>query len=308
MAQFLIRRFLISIPVLFGVTILVFLSLHLTPGDPVRMLVGPEVPLTAEDIQRLRDEYGLNDPLIVQYGRYIGGVLQGDLGTSVRTNKPVTRVLMEVFPATLELTVAAIIVSLLIGIPLGIVAALFRNRLGDGLAMLFAIIGVSAPSFWIGLMLLFLFSLRLGWFPATGQGGLDRLILPAFTLGIGGAAIIARLTRSGLVEVMSHDYVRTARAKGLTELRVVTRHALRNTLIPVVTVAGLQFGALLAGAVIVETVFSRPGLGQVTVGAIQNRDFPIVQGAVLFFAVTYMVINLIVDLLYGVIDPRIRVK
>jgi peptide/nickel transport system permease protein len=306
MFTYILRRVLLSIPVLLGVTVIVFLSLHLAPGDPVRMMVGPEAAISAEQMADLRQEYGFNDPLIVQYGRYLKGVLQGDLGRSIRSNKPVTAQLRDAFPSTLQLTLAATGMALLIGVPLGILAAIFRNSVVDGGSMVFAVLGISMPSFWLGLMLIFLFSLRLGWFPATGHEGLKPLILPALTLGVGEAAIVARMTRSGLVEVLGQDFVRTARAKGLREARIIWRHALKNALIPVVTIIGLQFGALLAGAVIVETVFSRPGVGQLTVNAILNRDFPTVQGAVLMFATIYLVVNLLVDLLYGYIDPRIR--
>lgn len=306
MIQYILRRLLASIPVLFGISILVFLSLHLSPGDPVRMMVGPEVAISAEEMAQLREEFGFNDPLPVQYWRYISKAVQGDLGRSVRSNRPVTQQLMDAFPSTLQLTIASMVVALSIGVTIGVMAAIFRNTPVDGGVMVFAVFGISMPSFWLGLMLIFLFSLRLGWFPATGQGGLERLILPAITLGVAEAAIIARLTRSGLVEVLNQDYVRTARAKGLRESSVILRHALKNALIPIVTVVGLQFGALLAGAVIVETVFARPGIGQLTVDAILNRDFPTVQGAVLFFAVIYLVVNLVVDILYGYLDPRIR--
>lgn len=306
MIQYILRRLLISIPVLFGISVLVFLSLHLSPGDPVQMMVGPEVAISAEEMQQLREEFGFNDPLPVQYWRYISKAVQGDLGRSVRSNRPVTQQLLDAFPSTLQLTIASMVVALSIGITIGVLAAIFRNTPVDGGVMVFAVFGISMPSFWLGLMLIFLFSLRLGWFPATGQGGLERLVLPAVTLGVAEAAIIARLTRSGLVEVLSQDYVRTARAKGLRESSVIVRHALKNALIPVVTVVGLQFGALLAGAVIVETVFARAGIGQLTVDAILNRDFPTVQGAVLFFAVIYLLVNLVVDILYGYLDPRIR--
>jgi ABC-type dipeptide/oligopeptide/nickel transport system permease component len=306
MFQYLLRRLVISVPVLLIVSLLVFLSLHIAPGDPILLLLGPETAISAEVLDSLRDQHGLNDPLWLQYARFLNGLSRGDLGRSIRTGRPVSEHITEALPSTVELTLASMFVAMVLGLPLGMLAAMFRNGIIDRFAMGFAVATISLPSFWFGLMLIFFFSLWLGWLPATGQGGIQRLLMPSIALGASSAAIIARLTRSGLVEILGDDFVRTARAKGLPEHRVIVGHALRNALIPVVTVSGLQFGALLSGAVIIETVFSRPGLGQLTVNAILNRDFPIVQGTILLFAALYLILNLLVDVLYGVLDPRIR--
>jgi peptide/nickel transport system permease protein len=299
------RRILAVVPVLFGVTVAVFSMLFLVPGDPVKMMLA-EFVTTPDQVAQMRAQLHLDEPILAQYGRFVGGALRGDLGTSIRSRRPVTTEIGENLASTAQLAVAAMVVAVALGIPLGMVAALSRSSWLDVASMAAALLGVSMPSFWLGLLLIFAFSLQLTWFPATGGGTLRHLVLPAVTLGTIAAAIIARLTRSSMLEVLGQDYVRTARAKGLGGFSVVVRHALKNALIPIITIFGLQFGNLLAGAVIVETVFSRPGLGRLIVGGILNKDFPLVQGTVLFVATVYVLINVLVDVAYAYADPRIR--
>jgi peptide/nickel transport system permease protein len=299
------NRLLLSIPVILGVSVFVFLMLHLVPGDPVMVMMG-DAPVPKEQLEQIRERLGLNDSLVVQYGRFFGKALQGDLGRSLRTNRRVIEDIMERLPSTVQLSIAAIILAITLGTVLGVMAATYQNTWIDTLSTVIALIGVSMPIFWLGLMLIFLFALRLGWFPATGQGGLSHLVLPAVALAWYAAAIIARLVRSSMLEVMRMEYVVTARAKGLNERKVLYWHTLRNALIPVVTIVGLQFGNLLAGTVITETVFARQGLGRLIVEGILQKDFPVVQGAVLFTAMMYVLANLLVDISYAVIDPRIR--
>jgi ABC-type dipeptide/oligopeptide/nickel transport system permease component len=300
------RRVLAVVPVLFGVTLAVFSMLFLVPGDPVKMMLAEFVTSPAQ-IAQMRAQLHLDEPILRQYGRFVGNAVRGDLGTSIRSRRPVATEIGENAGSTAQLALASMAVAVSLGIPLGLVAALGRNSWLDVASMAVALLGVAMPSFWLGLLLIFGFSLHLGWFPATGGGSLLHLVLPSVTLGTIAAAIIARLTRSSMLEVLGQDYVRTARAKGLAGWAVVVRHALKNALIPVVTIFGLQFGNLLAGAVIVETVFSRPGLGRLIVGGILAKDFPLVQGSVLFVATAYVLINALVDLAYAVVDPRIRV-
>ena len=307
MSVFVVRRLLAVVPVLFLVTVLVFLMLDLVPGDVVDAMASQNASqVSPEDAARLRDNLGLNDPPPVRYARWLWSVMQGDLGTSVWSGQPVSKQIMDRFPSTLQLTVAGVGLAVVLGFALGTLAALHRGGIIDSLAMGFAMIAVSMPQFWFGLVLLLVFAVELRWFPVLGQGGLVGLVLPALTLGIRSAAVISRLVRSGLIEVMSQDYVRTAYAKGLPHSRVVMRHALANTLIPVVTIVGLQFASLLGGAVIVEAVFVRRGIGDLVVNGIQTRDFPVVQGTILVIAFVYVLVNLAVDLLYGLLDPRIR--
>ena len=306
MLIFLARRVLAVVPVLFGVTLAVFSMLFLVPGDPVKMMLA-EFVTNADQVGQMRAQLHLDEPIIKQYGRFVGNALRGDLGTSIRSRRPVATEIGENMASTGQLALASMAVAVGLGVPLGLIAALGRNSWLDVGAMVVALLGVAMPSFWLGLLLIFAFSLHLGWFPATGGGDLRHLVLPAVTLGMIAAAIIARLTRSSMLEVLGQDYVRTARAKGLAWWGVVVRHALKNALIPIVTIFGLQFGNLLAGAVIVETVFSRPGLGRLIVGGILAKDFPLVQGAVLFVAVAYVLINVLVDVAYAFVDPRIRV-
>jgi peptide/nickel transport system permease protein len=305
MLTWVLRRILAVVPVLFGVTLAVFSMLFLVPGDPVKMMLA-EFVTTPDQIAQMRAQLHLDEPILSQYGRFVGNALRGDLGMSIRSRRPVTTEIGENLASTAQLAVAAMLVAIGLGIPLGLLAALFRGSWVDVASMGGALLGVSMPSFWLGLLLIFVFSLHLAWFPATGGGDLHHLVLPAVTLGMIAAAIIARLTRSSMLEVLGQDYVRTARAKGLGGFAVVVRHALKNALIPIITIFGLQFGNLLAGAVIVETVFSRPGLGRLIVGGILNKDFPLVQGVVLFVATVYVLINVLVDVAYAYADPRIR--
>ena len=300
------RRILAIVPVLFGVTLAVFSMLFLVPGDPVKIMLA-EFVTTPDQIAQMRAQLHLDEPVLKQYGRFVGNALRGDLGISIRSRRPVAAEITENIGSTGLLALASMLVAIGLGVPLGLLAALGRNSWLDVAAMMVALLGVAMPSFWLGLLLIFVFSLHLGWLPATGGGDLLHLVMPSVALGMIAAAIIARLTRSSMLEVLGQDYVRTARAKGLGGWSVIVRHALRNALIPVVTVFGLQFGNLLAGAVIVETVFSRPGLGRLIVGGILAKDFPLVQGTVLFVAATYVLINVVVDVAYAYVDPRIRI-
>ena len=305
MARYISARLLVTVPVVFGVILAVFSMLFLIPGDPVKIMLS-EFATSPEQIARMQAQLHLNEPLPEQFGRFVWGAVQGNLGESIRDRRPVRAEILEVLPATAQLAVTALVLSGLLGITLGIVAAVRQNSWWDIGSMVVALIGVSIPSFWLGLLLILIFSLHLGWLPATGGGGLEHLVLPACALGAGAAAIIARLTRSTMLEVLRMEYMTTARAKGLTGAGVVLGHGLKNALIPIITIFGLQFGSLLAGTVIIETVFGRPGLGRLLVGAILYKDFPLVQGVVLFVAVGYVLINLAVDVLYAAIDPRIR--
>ena len=305
MLTWVLRRVLAVVPVLLGVTLAVFSMLFLVPGDPVKMMLA-EFVTTPDQIAQMRAQLHLNEPVLRQYGRFVASAARGDLGTSIRSRRPVTTEIGENVGSTAQLAVAAMLVAIGLGVPLGLLAALARNTWLDVASMGTALLGVSMPSFWLGLLLIFVFSLHLAWFPATGGGDLPHLVLPSVTLGTIAAAIIARLTRSSMLEVLGQDYVRTARAKGLGGFAVVVRHALKNALIPIITIFGLQFGNLLAGAVIVETVFSRPGLGRLIVGGILSKDFPLVQGVVLFVATVYVLINVLVDVAYAYADPRIR--
>jgi peptide/nickel transport system permease protein len=305
MLTWILRRILAVVPVLFGVTLAVFSMLFLVPGDPVKMMLA-EFVTNPDQVAQMRAQLHLDEPILKQYGRFVANAARGDLGISIRSRRPVTTEISENVASTAQLAAAAMLVAIAVGVPLGLLAALSRNSWLDVASMGTALLGVSMPSFWLGLLLIFVFSLHLAWFPATGGGDLAHLVLPAITLGTIAAAIIARLTRSSMLEVLGQDYVRTARAKGLGGFSVVVRHALKNALIPVITIFGLQFGNLLAGAVIVETVFSRPGLGRLIVGGILNKDFPLVQGTVLFVATVYVLINVLVDVAYAYADPRIR--
>lgn len=304
MLQYTLRRILIAFPSVLGVMIIVFAMVRFAPGDPAQLLAGEFADRAT--IELIRERFGLNEPQHVQFYRFVVGVAQGDLGMSTRTNRAVTADLASYFPNTIELALGAIFVALLFGIPAGILAALRPNSPFDLTVMIGALIGVSMPVFWFGLLAILIFSVQLGWFPVAGRGTLGHLVLPAITLGLSSMAIIARMTRSSMLEVLNQDFIRTARAKGLFGSGVVMKHALRNALVPVVTVVGLQFGALLAGAVITETVFSWPGIGRLLVDSIRARDYPVVQGSVLLIAVSFIFVNLFVDLVYGFIDPRIR--
>ena len=305
MLAYVAGRALASVPVLLGVTLAVFGMLFLVPGDPVKMMLA-EFVTTPEQVARMRAQLHLDEPLVVQYGRFVGGALRGDLGVSIRSRRPVVEEIRENLGSTAQLALGSMAVAVVVGVSLGVVAAVGRSSWLDVAAMLVALLGVSMPSFWLGLLLILLFSLGLGWFPATGGGDLAHLVMPTVTLGLIASAIIARLTRSSMLEVLGQDYIRTARAKGLAGWAVVLRHGLKNAVVPVLTIFGLQFGNLLAGTVIVETVFSRPGLGRLIVGGILSKDFPLVQGTILFVAAAYVVVNLLVDLAYAAFDPRIR--
>jgi peptide/nickel transport system permease protein len=305
MNAYLLRRVLHTLPVLLGVSLLVFSMLHLVPGDPVKMMLS-EFATTPEQTEILRSQLHLDEPLPQQFGRFVWNAAQGDLGYSIRSKRPVLDEIRENLPSTLQLALAGLFFAALIGIPLGILAAVKQYSWMDTGSMFVALLGVSMPSFWLGLLLIFALSLRFRLFPATGGGDFRHLVLPAITLGLGAAAIIARLTRSSMLEVLRQDYMTTARAKGLREHGVLMRHAFKNALIPIVTIFGLQFGQLLAGTVVIETVFSRPGIGRLLVGAIISKDFPMVQGVVLVVAISYVLVNLVVDVLYASLDPRIR--
>lgn len=305
MSRYIVDRFLAAIPTLFFVSVMVFGILYLLPGDPATLMLV-ETGASAEAIEKLRDELGLNQPAHVQYFNFVGNLLRGDLGRSVRTNQLVSELIWQQLPATLELALASMLIAIVLGCSLGFVAAVRHNTWVDTTTMMLSLAGISMPIFWSSLMLIFFFSLRLNWFPATGQGGLNRLVLPALALGITYTGLTSRLVRSGVLEVLRQDYVRTAQAKGLQQRTVFMSHVFRNALIPVVTIIGLQIGNLLGGTVIVETIFARQGLGTLTVNAILFKDFRVVQGVVMFIAVMYMLTNLIVDISYTYLDPRIR--
>jgi peptide/nickel transport system permease protein len=310
MIRFVGRRLVAAVPVLVLSSLVVFMMLHLVPGDPVDAMIGSAGFQGATNrpdlVAQIRRDLGLNDPLPVQYGRWAAGALHGDLGRSYIRQRPVAALIRERLPSTLQLAALSLCFATVAGLTLGVIAALKRNTPLDGLVMAVSLFGVSIPGFWLAILLILAFSVSLHWFPATGSGSLKQLILPALALGYEGVAIIARLTRASLLDVLNRPYVTTARAKGLRERAVILRHALRNALIPVVTVIGLQVGHLLAGSVIIETVFARQGIGQLAIEAIRAKDFPLVQGIVLFTAVVYVFVNLAVDVLYGYLDPQIR--
>ena len=304
MLMFVIRRLLVSIPVLIGITAILFVMLNVVPGDPVALMLKEHA--SADVIERLRAQMHLDDPLITRYLRFLWDALHGDLGTSIKLNRSVTTLLLTAFPATLLLAGCAAAVSWIVGIPAGILSAVRRDSLLDNFFMGFSLLGVSMPIFWSALLMQYIFALKLKWLPVSGFYGWKYLILPAVVLGWSSAGVIARLTRSSLLEVMRHDYIRTARAKGLREVRVISRHALKNALIPVVTIMAIQVATLLSGAVITEAIFGIPGVGRISVNAIQSRDMPLLQGSVLFATALVILGNLIADILYSVLDPRIR--
>ncbi len=306
MASYVVQRLLMLVPVLIGVSLAVFMMLHLSPGDPARMVAG--MAATPKQVEDVRLILGLDEPLYKQYLRYIGRLVQGDAGRSLSTNKPVISELWPRYVATLELTLAAMALAVSVGLTLGIISAIRQYSVIDNVLSLLALIGLSIPAFWLGLMLILVFSLKLSWLPTAGRGGFSHLILPAVTLGTFAMASVARMTRGSMLDVLGQEYMQTARAKGLHARVVLLRHGLRNALIPVLTVVGLQTGQLLGGAVLTETVFAWSGIGRFMVQAIQARDFPVVQGGVLLTAVTFVLVNLLVDLLYSVVDPRIKVS
>jgi ABC-type dipeptide/oligopeptide/nickel transport system permease component len=305
MTSFLVRRLAQALLVVLGVSIVVFVMLHLT-GDPALLLLPPDA--TAEEIARFRAAMGFDDPLLVQYGRFLAGALAGDFGESLRHGQPAMGLVLERLPATAELAGAAMAVALAIAIPAGIVSAVRRNRPVDYLATVVALFGQSMPTFWLGIMLILTFAVHLQVLPSSGRGDVAHLVLPAVTLGLFTTARMMRLTRSGMLEVLGQDYIRTARAKGMGEGPVVWKHALRNAAVPLLTIAGLELGALLGGAVVTETVFAWPGVGRLSLQAIYNRDYPVVQAAVFVLATTFVAVNLLVDVAYAYLDPRIRIQ
>lgn len=306
MLRLLIRRLVWAVPVVFGVLTLVFFLIHLIPGDPVDLMLGEQA--APADRAALRSALRLDDPIPAQYGRFLSGMARGDLGRSLRSGRPVAEMILTRYPATLQLAFGALLIALLIAIPIGIFSAVRPQTPADTAALFFSLLGVSIPNFWLGPLLIMLFSIRLDWLPVSGRGGPASLVLPALTLGIGMSALLVRMTRASLLEVVRKEYVLAARAKGLSERAVILKHAFPNALIPLLTVVGLQFGALLTGSIITETIFSWPGLGRLTLQAIQGRDYPLVQGCILAIALTYLFANLLVDLLYAAADPRIRLN
>jgi ABC-type dipeptide/oligopeptide/nickel transport system permease component len=300
---FLFRRLLLAIPTLFGVLIVVFLLLYVAPGDPVQEMVGERAD--AETIARLRKELRLDDPLYIQFTHYAGGVLRGDLGTSYITGRPILRDIAERFPKTLLLAASAMVLAAVVGISIGVTSARWPGGWLDRLSLGGAYLGISFPVYWVGLLLILLFAVTLRWLPPSGYGRIEFLVLPALALGSRSIAFLARVTRSSMLEVLGSDFVRTARAKGLVERAVVVRHALRNALIPVITVLGLDFGYYLTGSILTETIFSWPGLGRYVVNAISRRDLPAIQGSVLFLSVVFVAVNLLTDLAYAKADPRV---
>ena len=306
MSAYLARRIVALLPVALGVATLTFAIIHLVPGDPVVAMLGETA--APADVEGMRRQLGLDRPLLEQYAAYLGGLARGDLGESIEYRRPVSRIIAERFPATLELAAAGMIVALLIAFPLGLLAGSNPGGAGDLAAMGFAIVGVSIPHIYLGPLLMILFSLQLRWLPLTGRGGLSHLVLPAVTLGAALAAILARMLRQSLIVVRESDYMRTARGKGLSARAALVRHGLKNAMTSVVTIIGLQMGALLSGALITEMIFSWPGIGRLLIGAIGARDYPLVQGCVLTFAMTYVVVNMVTDLVYAIVDPRVRIS
>jgi ABC-type dipeptide/oligopeptide/nickel transport system permease component len=302
--RFLARRLLLTVPVLLGVATLVFSLVHLVPGDPVQVMLGDSA--SPADVAEMRGRLGLDRPLPVQYAAFLAGVATGDLGTSLRTNQPVVTAILERMPATAELAAAAMVVAVLIALPLGVLAAVRVGTSVDHAATTLALLGISVPNFWLGPFLAIVFSVSLGWLPVSGRGTIAHLVLPAITLGAPLAAVLTRMTRASVIEELRELYVLAARARGVSRLRSVWAHAFRNSLIPIVTVLGLQVGAVLTGAVITETIFAWPGVGRLLVQSIGFRDYPLVQGCILLIAVTYVSVNLAVDVVYGFLDPRIR--
>ena len=306
MSRYVLKRLVMLIPVLIGVTFLVYFIISLSPGDTAAMLAGEDAD--AATIEALRHELGLDQPVIVQYARYMLNLIQGDMGNSYKTGRPVTNMIVSFFPNTSKLSFWSILVAVGIALPIGIISATKQYSMFDNVGMVVALIGVATPNFWLGLMMIILFSLNLGWLPSGGSKGWSSYIMPAITLGTGDAALITRMTRSSMLEVIRADYIRTARAKGVPEGKVVYQHALRNALIPVVTAIGLQFGSLLGGATLTETVFAWPGIGRSTVDSIKTKDTTQVLGNIVILTITFSCVNLLVDILYAFIDPRIKAQ
>lgn len=306
MTRYLFFRLLFTLPALWLILTMVFLLVHIVPGDPVQQMLGEGA--RAQDLQQLRHALGLDLPLHLQYARYLAGLVRGDWGQSFRFQTPVLRVVLERYPATLELAVVGLLVCIAIAVPAGVLAAHRRGHAADRAVGFFTLLGLSVPNFALGPVLILVFSIELGWLPVSGRGGPAHLLLPAITLGGALAAILTRMVRGSMIEELSSDYVRTARAKGLPESAVLFRHAFRNALIPIVTILGLQFGTLLAGTIVTETIFSWPGIGRLAVQAISARDYPLLQGCILVIALSYVLVNLVTDFVYALVDPRIRLQ
>jgi ABC-type dipeptide/oligopeptide/nickel transport system permease component len=306
MIRHIALRFLFAIPAVWLIVTMVFLLVHLVPGDPVQQMLGEGARM--EDVVRLRHDLGLDQPILKQYGHYLSGVVHGNLGESFRFDAPVARVILEHYPATLELAFVALLVCAATAIPLGLLAAERRGTSSDHAVGVLTLLGLSVPNFALGPVLILVFSVILGWLPVSGRGGMSHLVLPAVTLGAALAAILTRMVRASVMEELSSDYVRTARAKGLSNSAVLFKHAFRNALIPILTILGLQFGTLLAGTIVTETIFSWPGIGRLAVQAISARDYPLLQGCILLIAVSYVIVNLLTDAVYALVDPRVRVE
>lgn len=309
--RYALKRLLYFFPVILAISFLTFIMIRLIPGDPARTLAG--LMASEEDVERIRIQLGLKEPIHIQFIKWFSNILNGDLGISIRTNKPVALEIFSRLPSTLELTIVGLFLAIIIGIPLGIIAAIKRGKLSDTLLTVFTLSGVSIPVFWMGLVLIYIFSLSLGILPVSGRvepiwsiEGLSHIILPAITIAAPSAGVFARITRSSMIEVLEQDYIRTAKAKGLTTNIIIFRHCIRNTLVQLSTIIGMQFGFLLGGAIVTETVFAWPGIGKLLVDAIISRDYPLVQGIVLIYSILFILVNLFVDILYGIIDPRIR--
>ena len=304
MIRYFLQRFLYMLPALWLILTMVFLLIHMVPGDPVLQMLGQDARV--EDLAQLRHSLGLDQPLGVQYARYLAGLARGDWGQSMRYSAPVRPIVLERFPATLELSLAALAVCIAIAVPAGVFSARRRGSRPDRATSVFTLLGLSLPNFALGPILILVFSIEIGWLPVSGRGGISHLILPAATLGAALAAILTRMVRGSMIEELSSDYVRTARAKGISETSVLFRHAFPNALIPVITIVGLQFGSLLAGTIVTETIFSWPGIGRLAVQAISARDYPLLQGCILIIAVSYVAVNFLTDLVYAIVDPRVR--
>ena len=304
MVKYILKRLLMMIPIIIGISLLIFFVMSLSPGDPARLILGENVP--QEEVDQLREEMGLNDPLVVQYGNYVANALRGDLGESYRTGLSVTDEIVARYPNTMKLATGAVMIAIVLGIPIGVISAIKQYTLIDNISMMVSMVLTSMPGFWYGLMLMLIFALKLGWFPAAGSKSPIYFVLPCFTLACNTFALIVRMTRSAMLEEIRQDYVRTARAKGVKPLRVTMRHSLRNALLPIITVAGMQYGILLGGAVVIESVFSISGLGTLIVNSVKMKDTPMVMAAIMFIAIVSGLVNLGVDVLYTFIDPRLK--
>ena len=304
MKNYITKRLLLFFPVVIGVMTFVFFMIHLVPGDPVELMLGENA--MDSDRERLRTVLGIDRPIITQYFSFIINAFRGDLGRSIHSNMPVFTVIAERFPSTIELALCAIFVAVIISIPLGVISAYKQKSIFDNGSMVISLFGISMPSFWLGPILIIIFSIKLGWLPVSGRGGISYIILPSITLGTALSAILTRMTRSSMLDCLKEEYVSTARAKGLSEKVVIIKHALANAMIPIITIVGLQSGALLSGAIITETIFSWPGIGRLTIQAINTRDYPLLQGCVLIIALSYVTVNLLTDILYAYFDPRIK--